>query len=145
MTVKQLDHLNLSVINFDQTADWYKRMFGFEIVEQGTQDGQPWGVIKGGDAMLCIYQQPKWKAYDKDELGEQGVQRIAHFAFRITDREAWEDTMKREKPKLYYGGEIGYPHSSSWYVKDPNGYYIEVALWENDTPLFSWSAQNRSH
>ncbi|MCA8946658.1 MAG: VOC family protein, partial [Planctomycetes bacterium] len=60
MKVKQLDHLNLSVINFEQSAEWYKRVLGFEIVEQGIQDGQPWGVIKNGDAMLCIYQHPEW-------------------------------------------------------------------------------------
>jgi catechol 2,3-dioxygenase-like lactoylglutathione lyase family enzyme len=136
MQVKQLDHLNLSVINFDQTADWYRRMFGFEIVEQGIWKGQPWGVIRGGDAMLCIYQHPDWRPYDKEAVGDQGFQRIAHFALRITDRKHWEAVMKREKPKLYYGGEVGWAHSTAWYVRDPNGYEIEVALWENDTPTF---------
>ncbi|MBZ0136373.1 MAG: VOC family protein [Planctomycetes bacterium] len=137
MTVKHIDHLNLSVVNFDETADWYKRMFGFNVVETGTESGQPWGVIRSGDAMLCIYQRPDWKRYDKDELGEQGLQRIAHFAFRITDREQWDETLKREKPQLYYGGVNQYLHSTSWYVRDPNGYSIEVACWENDTPSFS--------
>ncbi|MCB9895948.1 MAG: VOC family protein [Planctomycetes bacterium] len=136
MQVKHLDHLNLSVANFEETAGWYQRMFGFEVVERGIQDGEPWGVIRGGDAMLCIYQRPNWKRYDKDELGEAGQHRIAHFAFRITDRAAWEAVLKRENPKLYYGGINEYPHSTSWYVRDPNGYSIEVALWNNDSPSF---------
>jgi catechol 2,3-dioxygenase-like lactoylglutathione lyase family enzyme len=130
MQVKQLDHLNLSVINFEETAEWYRRMLGFEIVEQGIQHGQPWGVIKNGDAMLCIYQHPDWGGHDKDAIGEAGFQRVSHFALRITDRAQWEAVMKREKPKLYYGGEVNWPHSSAWYIQDPNGYEIEIALWD---------------
>ena len=130
MQVKQLDHLNLSVINFEETAGWYKRMLGFEIVEQGIQHGQPWGVIKNGDAMLCIYQHPEWGVHDKDAMGEAGYQRVAHFALRITDRAQWEAVMKREKPKLYYGGEVNWPYSTAWYIRDPNGYEIEIALWD---------------
>ena len=136
MQVKHIDHLNLSVVNFQQTADWYKRMFGFEIVEQGTQDGEPWGVIRSGDAMLCIYQHPDWRTYDKEALGDDGTQRIAHFAFRLTDRAGWDAVLKRENPKLYYGGVNEYPHSTSWYVRDPSGYHIEVAIWNNDSISF---------
>ena len=77
MQVKHLDHLNLSVADFEETADWYRRMFGFEVVERGIQDGEPWGVIRGGDAMLCIYQRPDWRIYDKDALGDAGQHRIA--------------------------------------------------------------------
>lgn len=136
MQVKHLDHLNFSVVNFEETADWYARVFGFEIVEQGIEDAQPWGVIRTGDAMLCIYQHPELKPYDKRALAKSGSHCIAHFAMRITDRDAWVKTVKREKLKLYYGGEIAYPHSTSWYVKDPNGYDIEVALWNDDEVNF---------
>lgn len=136
MKVKQLDHLNLSVINFERSAEWYKRVLGFEIVEQGIQDGQPWGVIKNGDAMLCIYQHPEWGPHDKHAIGDAGFQRVAHFALRITDRAEWEEVMKRENPKLYYGGEINWNHSTAWYIKDPNGYEIEIALWEKTGPAF---------
>ncbi len=35
MTVQQLDHLNLTVDDFDTTVAWYGRLFGFELVEKG--------------------------------------------------------------------------------------------------------------
>ena len=135
MNVKQLDHLNLSVINFEQTAEWYGRMLGFRVVERGVQHGQPWGVLKNGDAMLCVYQHPEWGAHDKDAIGAAGFQRVAHFALRITDRTQWEEVMRREKPELYYGGEVNWAHSTAWYIRDPNGYEIEIAHW-HDGPRF---------
>lgn len=136
MQVKHIDHLNLSVRNFDETADWYARVFGFEIVEQGIQEGEPWGVIRNGDAMLCIYQHPDWREYDKAGLAEEGRLHISHFALRITDRKDWEAVVEREALPLYYGGEVNWPHSTAWYVRDPNGYEIEVALWDAGAPKF---------
>jgi catechol 2,3-dioxygenase-like lactoylglutathione lyase family enzyme len=136
MIVKHLDHLNLSVADFHATADWYARVFGFEVVEKGTYNGQPWGVLKAGDAMLCVYQHPGLAEPDADAVEKAGFHRVAHFGLRITDRTAWEATVKREKLTVHYGGVYEWPHSDSWYISDPTGYTIEVALWHNDRPSF---------
>jgi catechol 2,3-dioxygenase-like lactoylglutathione lyase family enzyme len=137
MQVKHLDHLNLSVRDFEETAGWYGRVFGFEVVERGMYEGQPWGVLKSGDAMLCVYQHPELsRAPDSDDLAEAGFHRISHFGLRITDRKAWEATVKREKIRVLYSGAVRWPHSTAWYISDPTGYEIEVALWDDDTPKF---------
>jgi catechol 2,3-dioxygenase-like lactoylglutathione lyase family enzyme len=133
--IKHLDHLNLSVASFDETLDWYGRVFGFELVERGTQDGEPWGVIRAGDALLCIYQRP-----DRGDIAPYttlgGPHRVHHFGLRITDREAWEATVEREDLEVDYGGAVDWPHSTSWYVKDPTGHQVEVALWRGDEVAF---------
>ena len=41
--------------------------------------------------------------------------------------------MEREHLELEYGGLVRMPHSDAWYVKDPTGYSIEVALWGRAT------------
>ena len=133
MKVKQLDHLNMTVRNFDETADWYARVFGFEIVEKGTYQGNPWGVLKSGDAMLCVYEHPEFEGTAGKRNGTHGVN---HFALRITDRAGWLATVERENLKLDFGGEVDWLHSKAWYVSDPTGYGIEVALWDDDTPAF---------
>jgi hypothetical protein len=61
---------------------------------------------------------------------------MAHFGLRIADEEAWLETVDREKIEILYGGEIAWFHSRSWYIKDPTGYEIEVALWEGDQVAF---------
>ena len=50
---------------------------------------------------------------------------------------AFEATVEREQSELNWGGEaIDYPHSTSFYVEDPTGYGIEVALWDEDQVAF---------
>ena len=133
MKVRNVDHLNLSVRSFGESAEWYGRVFGFEVVEEGLYNGAPWGVLRSEDAMLCIYEHPDYGEVSRSGTG--GRHGINHFGLRITDRKAWEETVEREKIPVLYDGEVHWPHSSSWYITDPTGYEIEVALWE-DGPKF---------
>lgn len=59
-----------------------------------------------------------------------------HFGLRVAERELWEETMKKNELKLYYGGINEYPNSLSWYVKDPNGHTIEVSYTEKSQMEF---------
>ena len=136
MNVTQLDHLNISVENFRETVDWYGRVFSFELVEEGERLGHPWGVLRAGDAMLCIYERPDRRIADMDELDATGHHGLRHFALRITDGESWERTLERERLELGWDSPVSYPHSTSWYVRDPSGYEIEVALWNDDQVAF---------
>ena len=70
---------------------------------------------------------------DLDATGRHGVR---HFGLRVTDGEAWERTLRRERLELFWDSPVQYPHSTSWYVKDPDGYEIEVALWNEDRVAF---------
>jgi len=136
MNVKHLDHINLSVADFEQTVDWYTRIFDFELVEEGLQDGIRWGVIKSGEALLCIYEHPQRRHLDRFELGDHNLHGMAHFGLRINDQAEWLDTVEREKVPILYDGVIRWPHSLAWYVTDPTGYEIEVALWDGDQIQF---------
>jgi catechol-2,3-dioxygenase len=133
MKVSHLDHLNLTVKNIDESAEWYHKLFGFSQVEGGTRGGVRWSILRSGDAMLCIYEHPELA--DPDEHEGQS-HKIYHFGLRITDREKFEKLVKLHKVPLAYGGAIRYPHSWSWYVTDPTGYEIEVALWDEDRIRF---------
>ena len=133
MGVKHLDHLNMSVADLERSVDWYARVFGFEKVEGGQHDGRPWAILRSGDALLCLYQHPERRAPDPEEHGHHG---LAHFGLRIDDRAAWEATVEREGVPVGYGGAFRWPHSTAWYVTDPTGYEIEVALWEADRVAF---------
>ena len=136
LNVKHLDHLNLTVRNFEETSDWYKRVFEFEIMERGLYRNNAWGVLKAGDAILCIYQEPEREFWTSEQLGSKRVHGINHFALRITDRRSWEKVIERENIKVDYGGAYQWPHSTSWYINDPTGYSIEVVLWSNNEVTF---------
>ncbi|MBL7714219.1 MAG: VOC family protein [Bdellovibrionales bacterium] len=129
-----LDHLNLTVSNFAETVDWYGKIFGFEVVEKGIYDGSPWGVLRSGDSMLCVYESPERRTPDDDDT--EKFHKIYHFGLRIHDRDAWEKTLRENRLRPKYGGQMRYPHSTSWYVVDPTGHTIEVALWDDEEVRF---------
>ena len=137
MKVRNLDHLNLAVRDFNETVDWYRRVFGFEKVEEGLQDGVRWGVIRAGDAMLCIYEHPDYEFLDRFELADRKLFGLSHFSLRIDDPDSWLEIARRERLTFLYDGEIPWPHSRAWYIQDPTGYEIEVACWNDDTIRFN--------
>lgn len=132
-----LDHLNLSVQNFEDSAEWYRKVFGFEIVERGIYGGHPWGVLRAGDSMLCAYESPDLILPQDGNPEHKRLHRIYHFGLRIADRKHWEETLKLHNIRTYFASPVAYPHSQSWYVKDPTGYTIEVALWSDGEVRFS--------
>lgn len=136
--LRHLDHLNLSVNDLAETEDFYARVFGFEVVERAIcDDGTPMSILRAGDAMLCAYEHADWEFVANTDRRTRRLHGINHFALRITDRAAFEATIKREKVELNWGGAaIEYPHSTSFYVQDPTGYGIEVVLWNEDTVAF---------
>lgn len=136
MSVKQLDHLNLSVTDLEESERWYRRIFGFEVQERGMYRGRPWSIIKSGEAMLCLYEHPDFTFVDSAELHERKEHALSHFSLRIEDPEAFAALLEREQVPVSYGGAVDWPHSTSWYVNDPTGWEIEVSAWDADTIRF---------
>ena len=136
MRIQQLDHLNMTVTNLDESLKWYGNVFGFELVECGNRNGVAWAIIRSGDGMLCLYEHPNRRAPRRFLVDDSQEHVIYHYGFRITDREAWLAKLEEFGLELYFGGEARYPHSTSWYVQDPTGYIIEVVLWDEDRISF---------
>ncbi len=88
--IASIDHVNLTVADFAETVAWYGRVFGFELVEEGDQDGTRWGVIRAGDTMLCIYEFAACRLDDRHAMRAAGLHGINHFGFRVTDPTGWE-------------------------------------------------------
>lgn len=130
--VAQLDHINFTVNNFEESTQWYKKVFGFELVENGIRKNTRWGILKSGSTMLAIYERPE-KALHHDEK----YHHIYHFALRLKNKDEWEEVVKKYQLKIEYGEPIKYPHSTSWYIQDPTGHEIEVVIWDNDIIKFN--------
>lgn len=137
MSIKQLDHLNMTVSDLDETIRWYGDVFGMEVVESGERAEGPWAILKGGDAMLCVYEDPNRRSPSRFGRDAKEDHVIYHFGFRIEDRAAWLAKVEEHGLVLEFGGETDYPFSTSWYVSDPTGYGIEVVLWDADEVRFA--------
>lgn len=133
MNVTNLDHINLTVGDLKESLEFYKNIFGFEKVEGGVRAGIPWAIARSGNALLCMYERTELAA---PEDSPQMNHRINHFGLRISDRDIFESALSKHKIEVEYGGAIRYPFSLSWYICDPTGHEIEVALWDNDEIKF---------
>lgn len=129
----QLDHMNFTVTDIDESVRWYGAVFGFDPVERDTlDDGTRWAIVLSGSSMLCMYEHPERGA----PVADGDHHSLSHFGLRIHDRAAWEETVERHGVAVQYGGPVRWPLSTSWYVVDPSGWEIEVALWDDDSVRF---------
>ena len=135
--IKSLDHINLSVKNYQESLQWYQELFDFTEVEKGEYSGRVFGIIKSGAAMLCMYEDPSRDFMSADQLKKQKIHGINHFALRIIDHDEFENRIKQQDIKVKFGGAYRYPHSTSWYIADPTGYEIELVKWDADEIRFN--------
>jgi catechol 2,3-dioxygenase-like lactoylglutathione lyase family enzyme len=125
MTIK-LDHINLTVDNLDQSIEWYRSVFGFELVESGvTPRGLAWRIVAHNDSMICMTEYAGRLSANRND--QKSFHQMNHFGIRVSDKNKWQKKIQENKLELFYGGPIEYPNSMSWYIHDPSGHEIEVS------------------
>jgi lactoylglutathione lyase len=119
--VKQMDHLNMGVRSIAETAEFYRDLFGFEEKERGIgKDGGPFAIIGAADRVyLCIYEEGDLPLPDNHLF-------IYHFGLYLEDFDQAVKELQERKIELYYGGVVQQGKSRSMYIRDPNGYEIEL-------------------
>jgi len=113
-----IDHVNMKVKNLDQSIEFYKNLFGFEIKQEENPNkvDAPSKII-GNDAIkLCMYEVP--------EMSPEGG--IAHFGFNISNFDEVIAKCDELGVQVLYGGIVDWEKSKSVYIVDPSGYEIEL-------------------
>jgi catechol 2,3-dioxygenase-like lactoylglutathione lyase family enzyme len=115
-----MDHVNLSVRNLDISADFYARLLGLEIKEQGHNGGGRWCILGARDRFyVCFFEVPSGTFKPNDV-------HINHVGFVVDDM---DETVRRIHAlglRLGFGdAPLEWPRSKSAYVTDPDGIVIE--------------------
>jgi len=111
-----IDHLNLQVKDLNETAEFYNKLFGFEVKKEQPEDNSK--IIGNNSVKLCLYETPGFEKYHKKGF--------AHFGLHV---ENFYDVLNKCKEmgiQIYYDGPIKWEYSTSVYIKDPNAYEIEL-------------------
>ena len=119
LKAKSIDHVNMKVKNLEQSVEFYKNLFGFEVKQEENPNklDVPSKII-GNDAIkLCMYEVP--------EMSPEGG--IAHFGFNIANFDEIIARCKELGVEILYGGPIEFEKSRSVYIKEPSGYEIELS------------------
>ena len=111
-----IDHLNLQVQDLNETAEFYNKLFGFEVKKEQPEDNSK--IIGNNSVKLCLYETPGFEQYQKKGF--------AHFGLHIENFYEVLNKCKEMGIKIYYDGPIKWEYSISVYIKDPNGYEIEL-------------------
>jgi catechol 2,3-dioxygenase-like lactoylglutathione lyase family enzyme len=120
--VSAIDHVNFQVADLEASIAFYRRVFGFRVLEDGRANG--WAIIGlPGVACLALGQ--------ASDLSPARGKRITHFGLVIDDAEATLEFLRQQGVTIVPRGPGGspilpYPRSQSIYVRDPDGHEIEL-------------------
>ena len=115
-----IDHVNMKVKNLEQSVKFYKDLFGFEVKVENNFPNKlkvPSKIIGNNSAILCLYEVP--------DMSPDGG--IVHFGFHVENFEQISDKCKELGIEILYGGAVTFDKSKSFYIKDLDGYVIELS------------------
>ncbi|EGG42568.1 glyoxalase/bleomycin resistance protein/dioxygenase [Candidatus Nitrosarchaeum limnium SFB1] len=110
-----MDHVNMTVKNLDESVEFYKNLFGFEVKKEQPEDKSK--IIGNNHIKLCLYEDPLMKPRGG----------IAHFGFHVENFNDILDICKSLGVKIFYDGPVQFEKSRSVYISDPSGYDIELS------------------
>ena len=118
LNATSIDHVNMKVKNLQQSVEFYKNLFGFEVKQEKNPNKTeaPSKIIGNDKIKLCLYEIPNMTP-------EGGIN---HFGFNISNFDKVLDACNELNVEILYGGAINWEKSRSVYIKDPNGYEVEL-------------------
>jgi lactoylglutathione lyase len=120
LSVSRLDHINMRVKNLSESIDFYERVFGFEMKEDHTQDGDDaWAIVgQANTVYICMYLHA-----DKQRVPD--ALQIMHFGLVIDDFDTLLERLKAHGVDTGKG-YVKWPQSRSVYITDPSGHEIDL-------------------
>lgn len=123
----QTGHVGLNVTDLDRSVEFYRRVFGFEVLRQSEPGAERRFAFLGQDGalLLTLWQQSTGR-FNADSPG------LHHLSFQAADIEAvqrFEKNLRELGVTLHYDGIV--PHgegasSGGVFFTDPDGTRLEI-------------------
>lgn len=115
LRAKSIDHINMKVKDLGKSIEFYEKVFGFEIKREQPEHKSK--IIGNDSIKLCLY--------EDSQMSVDGG--IVHFGFNVENFHEIMQICKNLGVKILYDGPIEFERSRSVYIRDPNGYDIELS------------------
>jgi catechol 2,3-dioxygenase-like lactoylglutathione lyase family enzyme len=114
-----IDHVNISVRDLDVSADFYARLLGIELKEQGNNGPTRWCILGARDRFYICLCEVAAGNFKREDI------HINHVGFVVDDIDETADRIRGLGLQLESGRTLDWPRSRSAYVRDPDGIQIE--------------------
>ncbi|ADB32964.1 Glyoxalase/bleomycin resistance protein/dioxygenase [Kribbella flavida DSM 17836] len=119
-------HIGLNVTDVDRSLAFYRRVFGFDVLAEGTEADRRWAFLARDGKLLVALWQQAGAAYDAKHAG------LHHLSFQVEDIEQVrevEAALGELGADFLYDGVV--PHgeglpSGGIFFTDPDGIRLEV-------------------
>ena len=126
----KIDHIELFVPSREQAAEWYGKVFGFQVLEEHrdwAMEGGPLMISNdGGNTMIALFKGPP--------QGQQEVRGFRRLAFRVTDSDFlrfMETSGSLLAAPLRAENIQDHGKAISVYFSDPFGNLLEVTTYDH--------------
>ncbi|MEU3983770.1 VOC family protein [Streptomyces sp. NPDC026672] len=122
----QTGHIGLNVTDLDRSLAFYQKVFDFEVMAEGKDDGRRWAFLGRDSRLLVTLWQQSDGAFPTDKAG------LHHLSFQVDSMEevkATEAVLKAMGAEFAYQGVV--PHGESGtsggiFFTDPDGIRLEI-------------------
>jgi methylmalonyl-CoA/ethylmalonyl-CoA epimerase len=121
-------HVGISVPNAEESAAWYHKMLGFEIVTRMNQGDMIVVHIKRGNCYIELFQVSGAKSlpeYRRDPSADLRVHGFVHFAFQVSDVPAAIKELKAKGAEIAMN-PVDTPGVAFAFVRDNSGNAFEL-------------------
>jgi methylmalonyl-CoA/ethylmalonyl-CoA epimerase len=123
------DHVGISVPNAEESAAWYKKMLGFEVVTRMNQgNGMLVVHIRRGNCYIELFQIADAKPlpeYRRDPNTDLRVHGLVHMAFQVADVQAAIKILKAKGAEIAME-PVDTPGVAFAFVRDNSGNCFEL-------------------
>lgn len=121
MDIKHIDHVGLNITDLERSAEWYPRVFGFEIINKWTTT---W-MVGNGLNRLGLFQRPDAKTVEN--LDNKIA--MTHLAFQ-TDAEGFTAAQAELKALgVPFDPPVDSGIAFSLFIADPYGHELEITTY----------------
>ena len=135
MNIRKADHVALLVANAEHSCDFYSKVLGMQEIPRPKHFNFPGAWLTKGNFQIHLIGEAiegrakqVYSGYHSDEL-ESGF--VTHLAFEIDDLNAAIEHLHAQGIAIVAGPRPRGDGVQHLYICDPNGYVIELFVWES--------------
>ncbi|WP_101946968.1 VOC family protein [Mycobacterium sp. 3519A] len=125
-----IGHVGLNVTDVARSMDFYRAVFGFDLLAEGTDDGRRYAFLGRADTVTLTLWQQSDGAF---QTAQPGLHHIAFSVPTLADVEAAQDRLRQLDVALIYDDILAHqPGATSGgiFFTDPDGIRVEICTSE---------------